>query len=37
MRKRMEDVGGTFTLGPAPEKGTLVRLSAPIKNRTNAH
>ncbi|HWC60036.1 MAG TPA: two-component regulator propeller domain-containing protein [Verrucomicrobiae bacterium] len=37
MRKRMEDVGGSFTLGPAPEKGTLVRLSAPIKNRTNAH
>jgi signal transduction histidine kinase len=37
MRKRMEDVGGSFMLGPAPEKGTLVRLSAPIKNRTNAH
>jgi signal transduction histidine kinase/ligand-binding sensor domain-containing protein len=37
MRKRMEDVGGSFTLGPAPEKGTLVRLTAPIKNRAHAH
>ena len=37
MRKRMEDVGGSFTLAAAPEKGSLVRLSAPIKNRTNAH
>jgi signal transduction histidine kinase len=37
MRKRMEDVGGNFTLSPAPEKGSLVRLSAPIKNRSHAH
>jgi signal transduction histidine kinase len=37
MRKRMEDVGGSFTLGPAPEKGTLVRLTAPIRNRAHAH
>jgi len=37
MRKRMEDVGGSFTLGPAPDKGTLVRLAAPIKNRGHAH
>ena len=37
MRKRMEDVGGSFTLGSAPEKGTLVRLTAPIRNRANAH
>jgi signal transduction histidine kinase len=37
MRKRMEDVGGSFTLGPAPDKGTLVRLTAPIKNRAHAH
>jgi ligand-binding sensor domain-containing protein/two-component sensor histidine kinase len=37
MRKRMEDVGGSFTLGPAPEKGTLVRLTAPIKYRAHAH
>ena len=37
MRKRMEDVGGSFTLGQAPEKGTLVRLIAPIKYRAHAH
>ncbi len=37
MRKRMEDVGGSFALSPAPEKGTLVRLTAPIKNRAHAH
>jgi signal transduction histidine kinase/sugar lactone lactonase YvrE len=30
MRKRMEDVGGSFEIGPAPEKGALVRLTAPI-------
>jgi len=33
MRKRMEDTGGTFSIGPAPEGGTLVRLTAPIGNR----
>ena len=32
MRKRMEDVGGSFTLGPAPEGGTLVRLTAPLRS-----
>ncbi len=38
MRKRMEDVGGSFSIGPAPEKGAIVRLAAPIKNRrSNAH
>ena len=38
MRKRMEDVGGNFSIGPAPEKGTVVRLTAPIKILgTNAH
>jgi signal transduction histidine kinase len=37
MRKRMEDVGGTFSIGSAAGQGTIVRLSAPIKNRTNAH
>jgi len=36
MRKRMEDVGGSFTLGPAPDKGSRVRVTAPIRNR-NAH
>ena len=30
MRKRMEDVGGSFSIGPAPEHGTLVRLTAPL-------
>lgn len=38
MRKRMEDVGGNFSIGPATGQGTLVRLAAPIKNRgSNAH
>ena len=38
MRKRMEDVGGAFSMGPAAEKGTIVRLTAPIKIRgPNAH
>ena len=30
MAKRMEDVGGSFEIGPAPERGTLVRLTAPL-------
>ncbi len=30
LRKRMADIGGSFEIGPAPEKGTLVRLTAPI-------
>jgi len=33
MRKRMEDVSGSFTIGPAAEGGTLVRLTAPFVNR----
>lgn len=33
MGRRMEDVGGAFHIGPAPERGTLVRLTAPIHNR----
>ena len=32
MRKRMEDLGGTFSVEPAPERGTLVRLTAPLAN-----
>ena len=32
MRKRMEEVGGSFSIGPAAESGTLVRLTAPIGN-----
>ncbi len=30
MRKRMEDSSGSFTITPAPEGGTLVRLTAPL-------
>jgi len=33
MRKRMENVGGDFSIGPAPGGGTLVRLTAPVSNR----
>ncbi len=33
MSKRMEDVGGSFEIGPAPERGTLVRLTAPFGKR----
>lgn len=32
MRKRMEDVGGEFSIGPAPAGGTMVRLSAPLRS-----
>ena len=30
MRKRMEDIGGQFTMTPGQEGGTLIRLSAPL-------
>ena len=30
MRKRLEDVGGEFSLGPGTEGGTRVRLTAPL-------
>ena len=30
MRKRMEDIGGSFTMAPGAEGGTLVRLTAPL-------
>jgi ligand-binding sensor domain-containing protein/signal transduction histidine kinase len=32
MRKRMEDIGGSFYIGAALEGGTLVRLVAPLGN-----
>jgi signal transduction histidine kinase len=33
MRRRMEDIGGRFSIGPAPNgQGTVVQLSAPIRN-----
>lgn len=35
MHKRMEDVGGSFAFEPAPEKGTRVRLTAPIGKRAS--
>ena len=31
MRKRMEDIGGKFEIGPGTKGGTLVRLTVPIK------
>ena len=31
MKKRMEDIHGQFSIGPAAEKGTIVRLTTPIK------
>lgn len=30
MRKRMEDIGGEFSIGPRPEGGSRVRLKAPF-------
>ena len=30
MRKRMEDIGGSFAMSSAPERGTVVRLTAPL-------
>ena len=32
MSRRMEDVGGSFNIGAARERGTLVRLTAPLEN-----
>jgi ligand-binding sensor domain-containing protein/signal transduction histidine kinase len=31
-RKRMEDIGGSFTISPGAEGGTMVRLTAPSRN-----
>jgi signal transduction histidine kinase len=33
MRKRMEDIGGEFFIGPGPQGGTLVRLTVPLRDR----
>jgi ligand-binding sensor domain-containing protein/signal transduction histidine kinase len=33
MRKRMEDIGGQFEAGTASERGTVVRLTVPIKTK----
>ena len=32
MRKRMADIGGSFSIGPVPETGTLVRMIVPLHN-----
>lgn len=32
MRKRMEEIGGTFAIEPVPEGGTRVRLTAPVNS-----
>jgi signal transduction histidine kinase len=37
MRKRMADIGGQFEIGPAPEKGTVIRLTAPLRRGTRAN
>jgi ligand-binding sensor domain-containing protein len=34
MRKRMEDVGGDFVIGPGPARGTVARISALLGNQT---
>jgi len=34
MRKRLEELGGIFTLGPGHERGTLVSLTAPLGGMT---
>jgi ligand-binding sensor domain-containing protein/signal transduction histidine kinase len=33
MRKRMEDIGGQFEVGAASERGTIVRLTVPIRTK----
>jgi signal transduction histidine kinase len=33
MRKRLEDINGAFSIEPGAERGSVVRLSAPIKQR----
>lgn len=35
MRRRLEDAGGSFTISPAPQRGAIVRLTAPIKNHSD--
>jgi signal transduction histidine kinase len=35
MRKRMENVGGSFFMGAAAERGTVIRLTAPLPNASN--
>jgi ligand-binding sensor domain-containing protein/signal transduction histidine kinase len=35
MRKRMEDIDGSFAISPGTQGGALVRLTAPLKNGTS--
>jgi signal transduction histidine kinase len=35
MRKRLEDVGGEFVIGPGAEGGTRVSLTAPLGRVTD--
>jgi signal transduction histidine kinase len=37
MKKRMEDVGGAFEMGPAPEGGLRIRLQFPVSAAKNHH
>jgi signal transduction histidine kinase len=32
MQKRMEDIGGSFAIGPARERGAIARLTGPIRH-----
>jgi len=33
MRRRMEDLGGSFSISPAADRGAVVRLTVPLDNR----
>src|SRR5581483_753096 len=33
MRKRMEDIGGSFEISPAEERGTIARLIVPLERK----
>jgi signal transduction histidine kinase len=33
MRRRMEDIGGKFEVGAASERGTIVRLTVPVRTK----
>jgi signal transduction histidine kinase len=33
MKKRMDDIGGRFEVGAASERGTMVRLTVPVRTK----
>jgi signal transduction histidine kinase len=33
MRQRMENIGGKFEVGAASERGTIVRLTVPVRTK----